>query len=78
MCSFSCSFLLWFITYFVRLVTQSCLTLCNPIDYSPPGSSVHGDSPGKHTGVVAMPLSRGFSQPGVYHRILNIAIYAIQ
>ena len=23
---------------------QSCLTLCNPIDYSPPGSSVHGIS----------------------------------
>ena len=21
---------------------QSCLTLCNPIDGSPPGSSVHG------------------------------------
>ena len=24
------------------LVTQSCLTLCNPTDYSPPGFSVHG------------------------------------
>ena len=24
------------------LVTQLCLTLCNPMDYSPPGSSVHG------------------------------------
>ena len=24
------------------LVTQSCLTLCDPTDYSPPGSSVHG------------------------------------
>ena len=24
------------------LVTQSCPTLCNPVDYSPPGSSVHG------------------------------------
>ena len=23
-------------------VAQSCLTLCNPLDYSPPGSSVHG------------------------------------
>ena len=23
-------------------VTQSCLTLCNPVDCSPPGSSVHG------------------------------------
>ena len=24
------------------LVAQSCLTLCDPIDYSPPGSSVYG------------------------------------
>ena len=24
---------------------------CNPMDCSPPGSSVHGDSPGKNTGV---------------------------
>ena len=27
------------------------LTLCDPLDCSPPGSSVHGDSPGKNTGV---------------------------
>ena len=41
------------------LVTQSCPTLCNPIDCSQPGYSVHGDSPGKNTGVwVAMPSSR--------------------
>ena len=33
------------------LVTQSCPTLCNTMDCSPPGSSVHGDSPGKNTGV---------------------------
>ena len=26
----------------VVLVAQSCLILCDPIDYSPPGSSVHG------------------------------------
>ena len=26
----------------VYLVAQSCPTLCNPMDYSPPGSSVHG------------------------------------
>ena len=24
------------------VLTQSCPTLCNPMDYSPPGSSVHG------------------------------------
>ena len=32
-------------------VTQLCLTLCNPMDCSLPGSSVHGDSPGKNNGV---------------------------
>ena len=30
-------------------VAQSCLTPCNPMDYSPPGSSVHGIFPGKNT-----------------------------
>ena len=35
----------------VCLVAQSCLTLHNPRDCSPPGSFVHGDSPGKNTGV---------------------------
>ena len=33
------------------LVIQSCLTLCKPMDCSPPGSSVHRDCPGKNTGV---------------------------
>ena len=33
------------------LVAQSCPTLCNLVDCSPPDSSVHGDSPGKNTGV---------------------------
>ena len=33
------------------LVAQSCPTLCDPMDCSLPGSYVHGDSPGKNTGV---------------------------
>ena len=33
------------------LVAQSCLALCDPIDCSPSGFSVHGDSSGKNTGV---------------------------
>ena len=33
------------------LAAQSHPTLCNPMDCSPPGSSVHGDSPGKNTEV---------------------------
>ena len=35
----------------LRSVAQSCLTLCDPMDGSPPGSSVHADSPGKNAGV---------------------------
>ena len=35
----------------VYLVAQSSWTLCHPVDCSPPGSSVPGDSPGKTTGV---------------------------
>ena len=30
------------------LDAQLCPTLCDPMDYSPPDSSVHGDSPGKN------------------------------
>ena len=30
-------------------VAQLCLTLCCPVDCSPSGSSIHGDSPGKNT-----------------------------
>ena len=41
------------------LVAQSCLTLCNPMDRSPPGSSVDGDSPGKNTGVGCHALLQG-------------------
>ena len=45
------------------LVTQSCLTLCNPMDYSPPGSSVHGISQTRILEWVPIPFSRGSSQP---------------
>jgi len=33
------------------MCAQSCPTLCNPMDCSPPGCSVHGIFPGKNTGV---------------------------
>ena len=55
-----------------RLVAQLCPTLCNPMDCSPPGSSVHGDSPGKNTEVGCHALLQGIfptqgSNPGVPH-----------
>ena len=45
------------------LVAQSCLTLCDPMDCSPPVSSVRGDSPGKNTGVGCHALLQESSQP---------------
>ena len=41
------------------LVVQSCPTLCDPRTVSLPGSSVHGDSPGKNTGVGCPALLQG-------------------
>ena len=38
---------------------QLCQILCNPIDWSLPSSSVHGDSPGKNTGVGCHALLQG-------------------
>ena len=43
------------------LITQSCLTLCNPMDCSPPGSSVHGPLQARILEWVAIPFSRGSS-----------------
>ena len=42
-------------------VAQSCPTLCDPMDCSPPGSSVHGIL--QDTGLGNRPISRGSSQP---------------
>ena len=54
------------------LVAQLHPTLRNPADCNPPGSSVHGDSPGKNTGVGCHALLQGFfpiqgSNPSLPH-----------
>ena len=43
------------------LVAQLCLTLCSPMDCSPPGSSVHGILQARILEWVAIPFSRGSS-----------------
>ena len=43
-------------------VTQSCLTLCDPMDCSPPGSSVHGILQARILEWVAISFSRRSSQ----------------
>ena len=45
-------------------VSESCLTLCDPVDCAPPGSSVHGILQARILEWVAMPSSRGASRPG--------------
>ena len=46
-------------TWLMCLVTQSCPILCDPMDRSPPGSSVHGDLLSKNTGVGCHALLQG-------------------
>ena len=54
------------------LATQLCPTLCDPMDCSPPGCWVHGDSPGKNTGMGCHAFLQGIFptqglNPGVPH-----------
>ena len=56
LCAHCCFFIVLKVTLYeiycaVCLVSQLCLTLCDSRDCNPPGSSVHGDSPGKSTRV---------------------------
>ena len=53
----------WYSVHELCLVAQSCLTLCNPMDCSPPGSSVLRILQAKILEWAAMPSSRGSSQP---------------
>ena len=47
----------------VSSIIQSCPTLCDPMDYGPPGSSVHGSPQARRLQWVAIPFYRGCSQP---------------
>ena len=47
------------------LVAQKYLSLCDVLDCSPPGSSVHGILQPRILESVAIPFSRGFPDPGI-------------
>ena len=52
------------------LITQSCSTLCDPMECNLPGTSVHGDSSGKNTRMGCHALLQGIfpiqgSNPGI-------------
>ena len=55
------------------LVAQSCPSLCDPMDCSPPGSSVHGILQARILEWVAMLSSRGSSQPRDQTQVFHIA-----
>ena len=61
-----CVFLVCLVKYTLWIcvsTAQSFLILCNPMDYSLPGSSVHGILLARILEWVAIPFSRGSSQP---------------
>ena len=45
--------------YMPAKLLQLCPTLCDPMNFSPLGSSLHGDSPGKDTGLGCCALLQG-------------------
>ena len=55
------------------LIVQSCPTLCNPMDWSLPGSSVHGIFQARILKRVVIPFSRGSFQPRDQTRVSCIA-----
>ena len=53
----------WGLDKSVKSLAQSCPTLCDPVDRSPPGSSVRGILQARILEWVAISFSRGSSQP---------------
>ena len=52
----------------MKVKVKSCLTLCDPMDCSPPGSSAHGIFQARILEWIALSFSRGegdLSDPGV-------------
>ena len=52
----------------VKVLVTFMVTLCDPMDCSPPGSSAHGILQARILKWVAIPFSRGSSQPRVEPR----------
>ena len=53
----------YLLSEWVNEVAQSCLTLCNPMDYSLPGFSIHGILQVRILEWVTISFSRGSSRP---------------
>ena len=59
-------------------VAQSCLTLCNPMNYTPPGSSAHGIFQARILEQAVISYSRESSQPGDQTRISRVFCISTQ
>ena len=74
LCVKSIHFFFFFLKYWPFtsscLVAKLCPTLCNPMDCSPPGSSAHGDFPGKYTGVGCHCLLQGLFPTQGWNKLL--------
>ena len=55
---------------------QSCLTLCDPVDCSPPGSSVHGILQARILEWGAMPSFRNFPDSGIESMSACVSCFA--
>ena len=56
-----------------QIITQSCLTLCDPMDCSPQGSSIHEIVLARTVEWVAIPFSRGSSWPKSWNWVSYMA-----
>ena len=67
---------MFYILLQVVLITRLCPTFCNPVDCSPPGSSVHGILQARMLKWAAIPFSRGSFQLRDWTQVSCITIWA--
>ena len=72
------SYLPFFVIPLLCCCGQSCLIHCEPMNCSPPGSSVHGIFQARILERVAMPSSRGSSWPRDQTRVSCISFISVQ
>ena len=72
-CIFKCTYNMHWPSSSLVLVAQSSLTLCNPMDCSPPGSSVHGIIQAKILEWIVIPFFRDSSWTSDWSQVSCIA-----
>ena len=58
----------------MHYVTQSCPTLCDPMDCSPPGSSIHGILEAKYWSGLPCPPPGDLPNPGMEPRFPTLQV----